>query len=596
MQRVCSLYLPQLPVERLWRAERSATRPEPRAALRLPLPAIDDEPGACSVPRGSGWRPGARWARDEQVHAIAALPRHQQPPMREMGRRSEHAEHPFRAMPADEGAPPAAASLPAPTLQGRRPLVLIETVGQCEIVTAACPLALAIGLTVGMPAAQARAIVADLDVRNADPAADTALLERIAHHAVRHWTPVANIDPPAGLWLDLTGTTHLFGGEARFCERVLAFFARLGLTVRIGVAGTPGAAHAVARWSASAVTLVPPGREREALAPFPAMALRLAPAAVHAAARFGLDTIGDLYPLPRGPLARRLGATALERLDQALGAVREPIVPLVPFAMPEAERRLLEPIATPEAIGQVIGDLATDLARRLDERGLGLRAALLTLARVDGADQRIAFGTSLATRDARHLARLAQMRIERIEPGLGIEAMRLAAPHVEPLAARSIVAAFDDMRRRCPLAHSIDTLVGRAGEHAVFRIAPRESDVPERAVVRAGALDTPAGWPGWARPVRLLARPERLTGVIALLPDHPPRRFVWRGEQCRVVAGDGPERVHGEWWRTESEMWAVRDYFRVEDDRGRRFWLFRRGDGVEDKTGDLSWYMHGLFG
>ena len=129
-----------------------------------------------------------------------------------------------------------------------------------------------------------------------------------------------------------------------------------------------------------------------------------------------------------------------------------------------------------------------------------------------------------------------------------------------------------------------------------FRLSSHESDVPERAVRRIAPLATPKGWPSWKRPVRMLGRPELLSHVVALLPDHPPRRFVWRGSSYRVVAGDGPERIHGEWWRSPQEMWAVRDYFRVEAEGGQRFWLFRRGDGVDEQTGNLSWFMHGVFG
>jgi protein ImuB len=120
--------------------------------------------------------------------------------------------------------------------------------------------------------------------------------------------------------------------------------------------------------------------------------------------------------------------------------------------------------------------------------------------------------------------------------------------------------------------------------------------VPERATTRIAPLHAPTGWPSWKRPVRLLRRPEPLSNVVALMPDHPPRRFTWRRQDYRVVAGDGPERIHGEWWRTDREKWAVRDYFRVEAQGGERFWLFRRGDGVDPDTGDLSWHMHGLFG
>ena len=157
-------------------------------------------------------------------------------------------------------------------------------------------------------------------------------------------------------------------------------------------------------------------------------------------------------------------------------------------------------------------------------------------------------------------------------------------------------AALDSGPRAADLAPLVDTLAGRAGEAALFRLQGIESDVPERAIGRASPLAAPAGWPAWARPVRMLARPEALSGVVALLPDHPPRRFAWRGRSYRVVAGDGPERIHGEWWRRAGEMWAVRDYFRVETASGERFWLFRRGDAIEENTGDLSWYMHGVFG
>jgi protein ImuB len=188
------------------------------------------------------------------------------------------------------------------------------------------------------------------------------------------------------------------------------------------------------------------------------------------------------------------------------------------------------------------------------------------------------------------------LKIDRLEPGLGIEAMRLVVPHSEPLGARLAGALIPDGDAPPDLAPAIDQLAGRAGEEAVFRIGLEQSDVPERAVRRLGALAEPEGWPAWKRPVRMLPRPELLSHVVALLPDHAPRRFNWRGKSYRVIAGDGPERIHGEWWRTDRELWAVRDYFRVEVEGGQRFWMFRRGDGVVPETGDLSWYLHGFFG
>ncbi|MET0363148.1 MAG: DUF6504 family protein [Sphingobium sp.] len=614
MIRVASLCLPQLAIQRLRRAERPAALPE-RGPLalspRLPV-AIDDDPGACSVPRGGGWRPGARWARDsalaEQSGQIDfnALPAHQRPSLREMGRRSEPADHPFRAMSPDDGMPSGSAVISPPSslspqaltwadLWGR-PMVLTQRIGQRDIVASACPLALELGLYPGMAAAHARALVTDLDVRDADPAADRALLNRLALHAVRHWTPTASVSEPDGLWLDLTGTTHLFGGEDRFCRRLLRFLDRLGFTATIAIAGTPGAAHALARYADEAITILPVGAEASAIAPLPLGALRLTPQALTAASRFGLERVADLYAMPRGPLAKRLGLATVERLDQARGLVAEPIIAVVPFEEPRVARRLLEPIGTAQAITHVIGDLVDDLVGVLQHRHLGLRTAILTCLRVDGDEQRIDIGTARATRDARHLKRMLAMRVERVDPGLGIETMTLSAHRVETLEPASLDAGLGVGDRPPDLAPLVDQLAGRVGEDGLFRINAVQSDVPERAMQRTQALLSPTGWPAWARPVRLLQRPEPLSQVLAVLPDSPPRRFRWRGLSYQVVAGDGPERIHGEWWRRSQEMWAVRDYFRVETTSGERFWLFRRGDAVDAATGDLSWHMHGIFG
>jgi protein ImuB len=476
------------------------------------------------------------------------------------------------------------------------PLVLTERSGQRDVLTAACPLALELGLRPGMAAAHARALVTDLDVRDADAQADRALLDRLSLHAVRYWTPTASLCEPDGLWLDLTGTTHLFGGEEGFCQRLLRFLKRLGYTASIAIAGSPGAAHALARYHGQAITILPEGHESQALANLPLAALRLSPNALIAASRFGLERIADLYPMPRGPLAKRLGLATVERLDQARGLLAEPIIPVIPFEAPHAERRLLEPIGTAEAIAHVISDLVEDLVDRLQARRLGLRMAMLTCVRVDGDEQRVGIGTARATRDAKHLKRMFSMRIERIDPGLGIEAMRLVSPRVEDLQAQALTVDLGSGTNAPDIAPLVDQLTGRVGETGLFRMAAIESDVPERSMQRVGPLATPCGWPSWKRPTRLLRRPELLSQVIALLPDQAPRRFQWRGTLYRVVAGDGPERVHGEWWRSSREMWAVRDYFQVEAEGGERFWLFRRGDGVDAPTGDLSWYMHGVFG
>jgi len=515
--------------------------------------------------------------------------------MRELGRRSEAANHPFR-----DGGNAAAYGAPSPVRSDVPPLVLTGRVGRREEVVALCRVASGLGLAVGMAAAHARALVSGLDVRPAEPEADAALLDRLSLLAVRRWTPAVAVTPPDGLWMDLAGVAHLHGGEERFCRRLRAHCARAGYTARVALADTPGAAHALARHAAADVAVVPPGATPAALAPLPVASLRLEPDALRVARRFGFETVADLLPVARAPLARRLGVAAVTRLDQALGSVAEPIVPVTDPSAPAAERRLLEPICTAEAIVQVVGDLLNDLADELRARGLGARSVLMTVHRVDGGEQHAAVGTSRATRDARHLLRLFRLRIERIDPGLGLERFAMVARRTEPLDAAALGTVLAGEERVRDPARLIDVIAGRVGRHAVHRLVPVDSHVPERAVVRADPL-SPAGgsaaggWPDWPRPVRLLARPERLLRVVALLPDHPPRRFEWRSRLHAVAAADGPERIHGEWWRRAGEVWGSRDYWRVEDEAGGRYWLFRRGDGMRGDTGDLSWWMHGVF-
>ncbi|HEU0135092.1 MAG TPA: DUF6504 family protein [Allosphingosinicella sp.] len=494
---------------------------------------------------------------------------------------------------------------------GRQILLLSQRTGNRLLVAAASPEARALGLYPGMAVSQARALVPDLDIREADPEADSALLQRLALFAARRWTPRAAVSPPDGLFLDLTGVAHLFGGEERMCRRIVAFCARAGFSARIAVAGTPGAAHALARFGPG--TICPVNGEPEALAPLPLAALRVEEPVLAAARRLGLESIGDLLPLPRGPLQRRFGKTLLARLDQALGRSGEPVEPVVPEEAPCAVLRFAEPIATAEAIARALGLLMSRLVADLGEKGLAARTLDLLCDRVDGRVERIGVGTARATRDGAHLLRLLSMKIEKIEPGFGLDQIRLVAGRVEPLSAEqpslraersnpasdaSAAGLLHSARNdeESDLAMLVDRLAGRLGSHCLYRATAVESDVPERSVARAGPLDPTIAWPRWPRPVRLLSPPERVENVVALLPDQPPRRFTWRGRAYRVARADGPERIHGEWWKRLAEAEGVRDYFQVEDEEGARFWLYRRGDGVDQRTGDLSWYLHGVFG
>jgi protein ImuB len=534
MPRLASLFLPDLAIDRIRRAAPPPEAASPRPGGERALPE-----------RGGHWRPGARWAREARPQGFTLR--------------------------SGDGA-----------------LVTVRRDGNQNVLAAVCPRARALGLMPGMPLAKARILVSGLDVRAADPDGDAAWLARLGAFAARRWTPRATCSGPDGLWLDLSGVAHLFGGEELMCERILAFCRRLGFAARVAVAGTTGAAHALARFGVRPILLCPAGREGDALAAMPLAALRLDEAALGAASRLGLERIGELIAMPRAPLQRRFGAEFLTRLDQALGRAAEPFDPIVPAAPPAITLRFAEPIATAEAIAEASAEALGQLIGILTKSGLGARRLQLLCERVDGQVLELSLGLARATRDPAHLRRLIWAKIEKIEPGFGIERLRLAAVRVEPLAARAIDGALAGGKSAPDLALLVDRLAVRLGARRIHRLTALESDLPERSVVRAGPLAEVAFWPRWPRPVRLLAPPEPVEQVMALLPDGAPLRFKWRGKAYRVAAADGPERVYGEWWREAEGREAVRDYFQVEDETGARFWLYRRED--------LSWHLHGLFG
>ncbi|MGQ0558377.1 MAG: DUF6504 family protein, partial [Sphingosinicella sp.] len=289
----------------------------------------------------------------------------------------------------------------------------------------------------------------------------------------------------------------------------------------------------------------------------------------------------------------RFGEALPARLDQALGRIAEPFDPVVPVDPPMVRLRFAEPIGA-EGLAEAMTEAATRLGALLEREGLGARLVRLVAERVDGAEPEVRIGTVRATRDAAHIARLLAPRLETIHPGFGIEAVRLVAWQVEPLGPQPL-ALLGEPCRQADEAVLIDRLAGRLGARRLYRQSAVESDVPERSVRRVGPLASVSGWPRWPRPVRLLSPPEPIDQVIALLPDLPPRRFRWRGRLWQVRQADGPERIHGEWWKNRAETEAVRDYFQVEEEGGQRLWLFRRGDGENPGSGDLGWYVHGVF-
>jgi len=477
------------------------------------------------------------------------------------------------------------------------PLIVVGREGSKRLVTAADAAAVALGVRVGMPAAKAQALVAGLTIRDADPVGDAEALERLALWVLQRIAPIVAADHPDGIVIDTTGADHLHGGEAAMLDGLLGRLAMSGITAQAAIADTWGAAHALARFAARPTVIAPPGHDASVIASLPIEALRL-PAAMPGELRMlGFERIGDLLGQPRAPLALRFGPEIGRRLDEALGRSAEPIEPIRPDELVEARRVFAEPISAAETIARYTAKLVVALCAALEEKGQGARRLDLICQRVDSRAQAVRIGMAKPIRDAKRITRLLCDKIETIDPGFGIETMTLCATIAEPLGSRQSVTSLIE-EAEPDISDLIDTLANRVGERAIYRAAPVASDVPERSVCRIPALapDTGAGWPdAWPRPARLLLRPEPVE-TIALLPDHPPVSFTWRGVRRRVKRADGPERVFGEWWKRDAELSAVRDYFRVEDDAGERYWLYRAGDGEDAATGSQRWFIHGVFG
>lgn len=468
------------------------------------------------------------------------------------------------------------------------------------------------GIRPGLTLAAARAMLPALASLDHDPDADQALLEAIGDWADRY-TPLVGRQPPDVLLLDVTGATHLQGGEAPLLADLHARLRKQGFTVRAALAGTPGAAHALARFAArdrpDGILIERDADLPAALAPLPVAALRIGEETAAGLARVGLKRIGDLLHRPRAPLAARFGPRLLQRLDQALGREEEAITPRQPIPPALVEMTLAEPIVREEDVLAAAGHLAQRLAALLIERGRGARAVRLTVFRVDGAVRRIEAGFAAPCRDAGTMTDLLRHRLAALSDGLdagfGFDLVRLAAMEVTgmeveapPIAGLAPAGDQDgghDLERR--MGALVERLSACLGAERVLRFTGEDSHDPVRAGRLAPALRCPPAMPlpqhERPRPLRLFATPEPVE-VMAEVPDGPPLRFRWRRMLHRVAAAEGPERIGPEWWRVAPGS-RTRDYYRVEDDTGRRFWLYREGLYERQESSPPRWFVHGLF-
>ncbi len=492
------------------------------------------------------------------------------------------------------------------------PLALVQSGSHGIRITAVNARAAADGVRVGQALADARAGLPALMSRPAEPRRDRLALLRLARWCGRYG-PGRHADGEDGLWIEVTGVAHLYGGEERLVEDLCAKLARLRLTARVGLADTLGAAHALARFAPSSAAIAPAGATEARLAPLPVEALRLDAKTVLLLKRLGLRRIGQLYALPRAALQRRFrSADAAEavlcRLDQALGVRAEPRRPLAEPPALFVERAFADPLVSAQGLEAETARLAQELCKSLDARNLGARRICLALYRADGTVAEARAGLSFPCRSPEHLMALLQEKLGALDAGFGVDALVLSALHVEgrdaeqaALGSRLGVTAAADP------AHLIDRLTNRLGAARVLRLEPRASHIPERAETARPALHARSASPrievaprsGPSRPPFLLALPEPID-VIAEVPEGPPARFTWRRVERRVARAQGPERIAPEWWReigkkTGTKTGRTRDYYRLEDESGTGYWVFRQGlyGGEEEQP---TWFLHGLYG
>lgn len=484
-----------------------------------------------------------------------------------------------------------------------------------------------------MRLADAHTLEKDLLTKEAEPEADRQLIEQLAGWCDRY-TPWVAVDPlgaalaeaaatlicsaggfggDAGLLLDVSGCGHLHGegenGERALMADLVQRLSRRDFTCRAAMADTAGAAWALARYAEKQADLYCPANgQRDAIAALPVDGLRLDPPTLETFLRLGLRRIGDLYSIPRAPLSRRFGDLPLTRLDQALGRIDEPIEPRRPPPAFRSRLSFAEPIGRTEDIALATDRLLDTLCRQLEQASLGARKLELALYRVDGSVDRTVIGTSRPNREAPKLLKLFGEKLEGLDPGFGVELMILSAPEVEEWTGTQDSLPETGAPHRSSWSEDgtldlADRLALRLGAEHVVRLAPHDSHLPGRVQVPV-PFATPVPEGAWARlasmkvsrPIRLLQKPEEIQ-VTAMLPDDPPRQFQWRRHAHRLVRIQGPERIADEWWwprpggKTEpaNAVPPVRDYYRVEDNDGARFWLFR--DGMLNSA---KWYLHGF--
>lgn len=446
------------------------------------------------------------------------------------------------------------------------------------------------GIDVGMVVADCRAILPSLLVFDDKVQLTADLLNAIAEWCLRY-TPVVAVDMPDGLIMDISGCSHLWGGEQPYLTDIFTKLRSFGYDVRVAVADTIGAAWAVSRYGKGSPIVERYG-QLDALLSLPPAAIRLENSITEKLQKLGLCQIKDFIGMPRKALRRRFGDELLIRIDQALGQEYEVINPVQPIEPYQERLPSIEPIRTATGIEIALKQLLEKLCCRLGKEEIGLRKCVFKCYRIDGIVQQIEIGTNRSSRNVAHLFKLFELKIVTIEPALGIEVFTLEAPVVEHISpVQDALWDFSEGGKGTAIGELLDRIAGKFGMDSIHRYLPDEHYWPERSVRLAADLSekTQTSWrTDLPRPIHLLSKPETIE-VTVPMPDYPPMLFRYNGELHNVCKADGPERIEQEWWLQHGQY---RDYYCVEDDKGARYWLFRAGSYEQ---GNPKWFIHGFF-
>jgi len=463
------------------------------------------------------------------------------------------------------------------------PFALTHRSGKADHLHCLNPAAEMRGLRRGMPLADARAICPDVASRPADLPREAAALAALRRWASRY-APMVASDGTDGLMADITGVAHLFGGEADLRGDLHARLERAGLSVISAIAGTRGAAHALARHGGG---IIADGALAQGIGGLPVSALRIDHATAEALSRVGLARIADLTALPRAPLARRFGQALVLRLDQLLGHQPEPVAAGAEPPHFGVRITLPEPIGLQSDVMAGLALLLDRLCATLALHHQGARRLRLELRRVDSGTVQVEIGLARPMRDPVRIAALFAKGVDEIDSGFGIDGLRLSAPITEPLPPEQI-GNGPTLRHEDALADLVSRLGNRIGFDHVLRMIPADSKIPERSFqIVAAAWSEPVAAPqrrGPARPVTIFP-PEPVTHASG----HPPAQFRWRRMRFTTLRAHGPERIAPEWW-FDDPAWrsGIRDYWRIETQEGQRLWLFHTPQ-------DPSWCVQGEF-